>query len=113
MTSIDRRSFIGAAAGIARSGFTLVANPAAWTALPEDVRGIVDRHARTAALDQRKDIERIKAGAVELLRAKGMVVNEADTGGFRKPLAAFYARWKGIYGERAWALLEARVGPLA
>ena len=51
-------------------------------------------------------------GAIDLLRAKGMIVNEADTSGFRKPLAAFYTRWKGIYGERAWALLEERVGRL-
>jgi len=95
------------------SGFTLVANPVAWNALPADVREVVDRHARTAALDQRKDIERLNGGAVELLRAKGMTVNEADTTGFRKPLAAFYTRWKGIYGERAWTLLESRVGKLA
>ena len=95
------------------SGFTLVANQAAWTALPADVRAIVDRHAETAAREQRKDIRKIDAGAVELLKAKGMVVNEADTSGFRKPLAAFYARWKGIYGEPAWSLLEARVGKLA
>jgi tripartite ATP-independent transporter DctP family solute receptor len=95
------------------SGFTLVANQGAWDALPADVRAIVDRHAETAAREQRKDIRKIDAGAVELLKAKGMVVNEADTSGFRKPLAEFYARWKGIYGERAWALLEARVGKLA
>ena len=25
---------------------------------------------------------------------------------------AFYARWKAIYGAKAWALLEARVGKL-
>jgi tripartite ATP-independent transporter DctP family solute receptor len=95
------------------SGFTLVANPAAWSALPADMREVVDKHARTAALEQRKDIANINAGAVELLRSKGMAINETDTSGFRKPLAAFYTRWKAIYGERAWALLEARVGPLA
>jgi len=94
------------------SGFTLVANPNAWNALPADIRAILDRHVETAARAQRKDVEAINAGAIELLRAKGMVVNKADTSGFRKPLAAFYARWKGIYGERAWALLEARVGKL-
>jgi len=95
------------------SGFTLVANQGAWDALPADVRAVVDRHAETSARDLRRDIRRIDSGAVDLLRAKGMVVNEADTSGFRKPLAEFYARWKGIYGERAWALLEARVGKLA
>jgi len=41
-----------------------------------------------------------------------MIVNEADTSGFRKPLGAFYARWKENYGTKAWALLEARVGKL-
>lgn len=94
------------------SGFTLVANPQAWNALPAEVQAIVNRHARVAALAQRRDVERINGGAIELLRAKGMIVNEADTSGFKKPLGAFYTRWKGIYGDRAWALLEARVGKL-
>jgi TRAP-type transport system periplasmic protein len=94
------------------SGFTLVANPRAWDALPRDVREIVDRHAGAAALAQRKDIDALNAGALEFLRGKGMIVNEADTSGFRKPLAGFYARWKQVYGDKAWALLEARVGKL-
>jgi TRAP-type transport system periplasmic protein len=94
------------------SGFTLVANPRAWDALPRDVREIVDRHADAAALAQRKDIDALNAGALEFLRGKGMIVNEADTSGFRKPLAGFYARWKQVYGDKAWALLEARVGKL-
>jgi tripartite ATP-independent transporter DctP family solute receptor len=94
------------------SGFTLVANAQAWKALPADLQAIIDRHAGAAALAQRQDIERLNAGAIDALRKKGMIVNEADTSGFRKPLAAFYARWKAIYGDKAWALLEARVGKL-
>jgi hypothetical protein len=47
-----------------------------------------------------------------VLRSKGMLVNEADTSGFRKPLATFYGRWKEIYGATAWSLLEARTGKL-
>jgi TRAP-type transport system periplasmic protein len=94
------------------SGFTLVANPQAWDRLPRDVREIVDRHADAAALAQRKDVDALNAGALEFLRGKGMIVNEADTSGFRKPLAGFYARWKQVYGDKAWALLEARVGKL-
>jgi hypothetical protein len=47
-----------------------------------------------------------------VLRAKGMTVNETDTSGFRRQLGAFYARWKAVYGDKAWALLEARVGRL-
>ncbi len=94
------------------SGFTLVANAQAWKALPPDLQAIVNRHAEAAAFAQRKDIERLNAEALDALRGKGMIVNEADTSGFRKPLAAFYARWKKNYGPRAWALLEAHVGKL-
>ena len=95
------------------SGFTLTANPQAWKALPLDIQAAVNRHAESAALAQRQDVARLDAGAVELLRSRGMIVNTADTSGFRKHLGAFYGRWKGIYGDRAWALLEARVGKLA
>jgi tripartite ATP-independent transporter DctP family solute receptor len=94
------------------SGFTLVANRAAWEALPPELRAVIDKHAEAAALAQRKDIERLNADALETLRAKGMIINEADTSGFRAPLAAFYARWKQVYGAKAWSLLEARVGRL-
>jgi TRAP-type transport system periplasmic protein len=95
------------------SGFTLTANPQAWKALPADIQAVVARHADAAALAQRRDVERLDASAVELLKGKGMIVNTTDTSGFRKHLGAFYARWKGIYGSKAWALLEARVGKLA
>ncbi len=94
------------------SGFTLVANAQSWKALPPDLQAIMDRHAEAAALAQRQDIDRLNAGAVNMLRGKGMIVNEADTSGFRKHLDAFYARWKNIYGAKAWNLLEARVGKL-
>jgi TRAP-type transport system periplasmic protein len=42
-----------------------------------------------------------------MIRSKGMIVNEADMG-FRKRLGGFYARWKGIYGDKICSLLEAR-----
>jgi TRAP-type transport system periplasmic protein len=94
------------------SGFTLTANAQAWQALPSNIRAIIEKHAEAAALAQRKDTEKLNADALGVLRSKGMVVNEADTSGFRKPLSPFYARWKEIYGSRAWALLEARTGKL-
>ena len=94
------------------SGFTLVANPGAWNALPPDLRAIAEKHAKHAALAQRRDVDKLNAGALGVLRAKGMIVNRTDTSGFKKPLADFYARWKANYGDQAWALLEARVGKL-
>jgi len=94
------------------SGFTLNANLEKWNVLPRDVREIVMGHAESAAIEQRKDVAKIEAGALDLLKAKGMVVNETDTSGFRKHLGAFYARWKSVYGDKAWTLLEARTGKL-
>jgi TRAP-type C4-dicarboxylate transport system substrate-binding protein len=94
------------------SGFSLNANAGKWNALPADIRAVITRHADAAALAQRQDVAKIDAGALEVLRAKGMMVNETDTSGFRRQLGAFYARWKAVYGDKAWALLEARVGKL-
>jgi len=94
------------------SGFTLVANAAAWKALPPDLQAIVEKHAEIAALAQRQDLDQLNASALGALQAKGLIVNEADTSGFKKPLGAFYARWKENYGATAWGLLEARVGKL-
>jgi tripartite ATP-independent transporter DctP family solute receptor len=94
------------------SGFTVVANAAAWQALPADLQAIVEKHVDAAALAQRDDIAKLNAGALDTLRGKGMIVVETDTSGFKKPLAAFYARWKENYGPKAWGLLEGRVGKL-
>ena len=94
------------------SGFTLVANATAWNGLPSEIQAIIEKHAKTAALAQRQDVEKLNASALETLRSRGMIVNETDTSGFKKPLAAFYARWKQNYGDKAWALLEAHVGKL-
>jgi tripartite ATP-independent transporter DctP family solute receptor len=94
------------------SGFTLNANLDKWKALPADIQSVITRHADAAALAQRQDVAKIDAGALEVLRAKGMKVVETDTSGFRRQLGAFYARWKAVYGDKAWALLESRVGKL-
>lgn len=94
------------------SGFTLNGNLEKWKALPRDIQALVTRHADAAALAQRQDVAKIDSGALEALRAKGMIVNQTDTSGFRRQLGAFYARWKAVYGDKAWALLEARVGKL-
>lgn len=94
------------------SGFTLNANLEKWYGLPGNLRRVIARHADAAALAQRDDVAKIDAGALEVLKGKGMIVNETDTSGFRRQLGAFYARWKAVYGDKAWALLEQRVGKL-
>jgi TRAP-type C4-dicarboxylate transport system substrate-binding protein len=73
---------------------------------------VVETHAKTMALAQRQDVAKLTDEAVGVLKGKGMIVNTCDTAGFKTPLAGFYARWKDVYGDKAWALLEKHVGKL-
>jgi TRAP-type transport system periplasmic protein len=92
------------------SGFTLLANAAAWNALPAEIRHVVERNAEKCALLQRQDTEAINAAGAEDLARLGMTVNTADAASFRAKLAPFYARWRERAGADAWSLLEAHAG---
>ena len=94
------------------SGFTLLANAAAWRALPREIQQIVERNAEKFALLQREDTERVNAGGVEELASKGMQVNTANTDGFRAKLGPFYARWRENAGTATWRLLESYAGEI-
>src|SRR5262249_794982 len=61
------------------SGFTLLANAAAWNTLPRAVQGVVEQNAEKFALRQREDVEQINATGSEELARRGMRVNTADT----------------------------------
>jgi tripartite ATP-independent transporter DctP family solute receptor len=94
------------------SGFTLLANNAAWSALPIAIQEIVERNAEKFALLQRDDIERVNAAGAEELARLGMVVNTADTDSFRARLGDFYQRWRAKAGARNWSLLESYAGEI-
>ena len=94
------------------SGFTLLANAAAWNALPRAMREVVERNAEHFALLQRADIEEVNAAGAEELARLGMQVNTADTASFRAMLAEFYARWREKAGPAAWRLLESYAGEI-
>ena len=94
------------------TGFTLLANGAAWNGLPADIRAIVERHAETAALTQRADIEAVNAAGADALAKHAMRVNTADTDGIRARLGEFYARWRARFDPAAWKLLEEAAGGL-
>jgi len=79
-------------------------------ALPTDIQAAITKHADAAALAQREDVAQIRDGRARSAAREGHDRHRNDTSGFPPPSGAFYARWKGIYGEKAWALLEARVG---
>jgi TRAP-type transport system periplasmic protein len=94
------------------TGFTLLANADAWTALPGEIRAAVERNAETYALLQRGDIEAVNAGGAEALAAQGMAVNTADVASLRSALGDFYRRWRQRFDAAAWKSLEARVGDI-
>lgn len=89
------------------TGFTLLASTAAWQALPEAIRGVIERNAEKYALLQRSDIERVNAAGEAALRQAGMAVNSADARSIRAALGGFYVHWRARFDPAAWALLEA------
>lgn len=94
------------------TGFTLLANADRWLALPAALRDIVEHHAAAFAVLQRQDVAAVNAAGVEALKARGMVVNEADGASLRTALGDFYARWRERFDPGAWRLLEVAAGGL-
>jgi TRAP-type transport system periplasmic protein len=94
------------------SGFTLLANAAAWQALPQQIQQVVERNAEKFALLQREDIEQVNATGAEELAGRGMTVNTADTDSFRAKFGPFYTRWREKAGPATWRLLESYAGGL-
>jgi TRAP-type transport system periplasmic protein len=88
------------------SGFTLLANAAAWNTLPPAVQEVIEHNAEKFALRQREHIEQINAAGSEELALRGMQVNAADTESFRARLGDFYARWRQKAGPELWRLLQ-------
>src|ERR1700744_1029073 len=96
-------------------GYWFLANRRALEALPPDIRTVVEKNVKAAALKARTDTEKLNATVREDLTAKGLVFNQPDLTPFRDKLraAGFYSEWKGKYGEEAWAILEKAVGKLS
>src|SRR5215469_13120709 len=88
------------------SGFTLLANAAAWNTLPRAVQGVVEQNGEKFALRQREDVEQVNATGSEELVRRGMLVNTTDTESVRARLGDFYARWRQKAGPELWRLLE-------
>jgi tripartite ATP-independent transporter DctP family solute receptor len=88
------------------SGFTLLANAAAWRALPADLQWVVERNVEAFAKRQRADVETVNAAGEAALAERGMIVNHADTASIRAKLGDFYARWKAKFPLATWRALE-------
>jgi tripartite ATP-independent transporter DctP family solute receptor len=96
-------------------GFWFLANRRAWERLPQDLRGVVAKHVNAAAVNERADLASLNASVEKDLAARGLKFNQPDPALFRDKLrkAGFYGEWKGKFGEKGWATLEAAVGRLS
>lgn len=93
------------------SGFNFMANQAAWTKVPAEIRTVIERNATKYVRLQRQDQDRGNAEARTAMASR-LTFNEVDTAPFRAQLSGVYAEWKKILGPRCWSLLEAETGKL-
>jgi tripartite ATP-independent transporter DctP family solute receptor len=86
-----------------------------WDKLPNDLKDLSIKHFTAAALTEREDWQKMTADETKNLTSKGMVFNTPDVKPFQEVLkkSGFYGDMQKKSGDKAWALLEKYVGPLA
>jgi TRAP-type transport system periplasmic protein len=94
------------------SGFNAMAHPATWKALPEDIRGVIERNFTKYVRQQRQDQAALNASLRDDFVKRGLVFNDVDQTAFRARLPEVYAIWKQKLGSKCWSLVEAEVGKL-
>jgi TRAP-type transport system periplasmic protein len=97
------------------AGIHISFGKAAWKRLPPDLQQLADNEFNAKALLERADWQVMTKNETKTLESKGMVFNSPDTKPFQDELrkSGFYDDMKKTSGDKAWALLEQYVGPLA
>jgi tripartite ATP-independent transporter DctP family solute receptor len=87
----------------------------AWNRLPKDLQELAEKCFNEKALQERADWQSMTQTEIENLKSKGMRFNSPDPKLFQDALLKtdFYSEMKTKSGDKAWALLEQYVGPLA
>lgn len=95
-------------------GNWFLGNAKLWNEYPSEVRALVNKHVKQAALDSRRDTAALTAGLEKNFPQRGIGINNVDPAPFRDRLRkeGFYKSWKGKYGDEAWAVLEKYAGKL-
>ncbi len=95
-------------------GFWTIMNARTWNGLPANLQDIVQKNVKTAIMDERKDTIEANASLRAMFEKQGMQFIEPSQPEFRAALAKtdYYARWKGVFGNEPWQLLEDAVGKL-
>jgi TRAP-type transport system periplasmic protein len=94
------------------SGFNAMAHPATWKALPDDIKGVIERNFTKYVRQQRQDQAALNASLRDDFVKRGLVFNDVDPAAFRAKLPGVYAIWKEKLGSKCWSLVEAEVGRL-
>jgi TRAP-type transport system periplasmic protein len=94
------------------AGFNLMAHLPTWTALPDDLKQLIERNAAKYVRQQRKEQGDLNQSLREDFSNRGLLFNDVDQAAFRARLPDVYAKWKERLGTSCWRLLEANVGKL-
>jgi TRAP-type transport system periplasmic protein len=94
------------------SGFNAMANLATWNALPDGIKGTIERNVTKYVRQQRLDQAALNASLRDDFVKRGLLFNETDQAAFRAKLPGVYAAWKEKLGSKCWSLVEAEVGRL-
>jgi TRAP-type C4-dicarboxylate transport system substrate-binding protein len=94
------------------SGFNAMAHLATWKALPDDIKGTIERNFTKYIRQQRQDQGALNASLRGDFVARGLTFNEVDQAAFRARLPGVYALWKEKLGSKCWSLVETEVGKL-
>jgi TRAP-type transport system periplasmic protein len=94
------------------SGFNAMANLAAWKALPDNIKDVIERNVTKYVRQQRQEQAALNAHLRDDFAKRGLVFNEVNQTAFRAKLPAVYATWKQKLGAKCWSLVEAEVGKL-
>ena len=90
-----------------------LANADAWKALGPDIQAIVTRNVAKYAALQRRDFANLTASLTDKLHRQGLEIYTCDAATLKARLAPYYSKWKTLYGNTAWSLLEKYAGRLA
>jgi tripartite ATP-independent transporter DctP family solute receptor len=95
-------------------GFWVLTNGAFWKRQPQEIRDIISKRFRDAALAERSDLVALTETLRGKLTTAGMTFVEPDRQAFRDTLNAstFYKDWKQNFGAEAWSTLERYTGKL-
>src|SRR5258708_3775156 len=68
------------------SGFNLMAHLSTWTALPDEIKGVIENNAAKYVRQQREEQGRLNAGLGDTFAARGIAVKEGAQAAFRARL---------------------------